>query len=440
MNLDSTTKVLRIVLGEAKTTNDCDITASYADSMINNFSLGNQNEKSNGTTPVIVVAAPVTDAQRQVKEIRLFNNDTVPHTVTLQLFDGTNTWIVGTSPTATPVVVGGSFVYTPESGVCCTGSGGGGTSLTVKDDTGHTITSTGTLEMLGVVVSGSTPSAITNMTTITAPSGVGTAAGAGIQLEAGSAGPTATAAVGGNIQFYAGAGGAGTVSTQGGRITGQGGAGGAGTTAAGGGLLFTGGAGGTIGYGKGGYAEFGGGPGYGTAPGGNAVFFGGYSQGSGAGGDVVGQSGNALGSGPGGNVKLNIGTGSPPGTIQVNNDPSLLVAFYSWVAGAQLNNQTIFTTTREMLVTAVIGRPDAVNGGAATLVIVKAASGTAPAGGTALTSTSMDLTGTANTNQTLTLSATLADITLAAGDSLCMVTTGVLAASAGCITIWGTPQ
>lgn len=90
--------------------------------------------------------------------------------------------------------------------------------------------------------------------------------------------------------------------------------------------------------------------------------------------------------------------------------------------------------------TAVIGRPDIVNGGAATLVIVKAASGTAPAGGTALTSTSMDLTGAANTNQTLTLSATLADITLAVGDSLCMVTTGVLAASAGCITVWGTPQ
>ena len=43
-------------------------------------------------------------------------------------------------------------------------------------------------------------------------------------------------------------------------------------------------------------------------------------------------------------------------------------------------------------------------------------------------------------NQSLALSSTLGDITLAPGDSLCMVTAGTLAASAGCITIWGTPQ
>jgi hypothetical protein len=440
MNLDTTLKVLRIVLGEAKTTNDCDITASYADSMINNFSLGNQNEKSNGTTPVIVVAAPVTDAPRQVKEIRLFNNDTVPHTVTLQLFDGTNTWIVGTTATADPVPVGGSFVYTPESGVCCTG-GGGGTSLTVEDDTGHTIASVGTLTFKGVVASGSSPSAITNMTTITGAPGIGSVAGTGILLTGGLGPPSSAAASGESVQMYGGSGGTGTVNTYGGEIFAGGGNGGSGTYSVGGSIIFNGGnAGAFATNGIGGRAQFSGGFGYGTGAGGAAAFYGGQSTGSGAAGDVIVQPGNAGGSGAGGNAKINLGSGSPPGTMRINNDPSLIVAAYSWVAGAQLNNQTIFTTTREMQVTAVIGRPDIVNGGAATLVIVKAASGTAPAGGTALTSTSMDLTGTANTNQTLTLSATLADITLAAGDSLCMVTTGVLAASAGCITVWGTPQ
>lgn len=117
MNLDSTTKLLQIVLGEAKVTNDCDITASYGDFDGNNFTLGANTAHSNGTTPVIVVAAPGFDIERQVKEIRLFNNDTVPHTVTLQLFDGTSTWVVGTALTPTPVPAGGGFVYTPESGV-----------------------------------------------------------------------------------------------------------------------------------------------------------------------------------------------------------------------------------------------------------------------------------------------------------------------------------
>lgn len=122
MNLDTTLKVLQIVLGEAKTTNDCDITTSYADSTSSSFTLGNNNVKSNGTTVVTVVAAPGDSAtQRQVKEVRLFNNDTVSHTVTLQLYDGTSTWIIG--PGKQTVPVGASFIYTPDSAVGASGSG-----------------------------------------------------------------------------------------------------------------------------------------------------------------------------------------------------------------------------------------------------------------------------------------------------------------------------
>lgn len=439
MNLDTTSKVLQIVLGEAKTTNDCDIVSSFADSSVTSFSLGNTNVKSNGTTPVSAVGAPGASVQRQVKEVRLFNNDTVAHTVTLQLFDGASAWVI--APSAVSVPVNGSFVYTPDSGVCCT-SGGGGTSLTVEDDTGHTIASVGTLQMVGVVVSGSSPSAITNMRTITGADGVGTTAGTGILLRGGAGQPGGTLGQGQAIYLYGGNGGFGTGNTYGGFVVGNGGAGGSGTIKANGGNLFWGGGpGGTLAtYGAGGSAAFNGGSGYGTGKGGVVGLYGGVAYGTGQGGDAQFASGSAMGGGAAGNAQIILGAGAPKGRLQIENDASLIVGGHSWVAGDQLDNQTIFTTTRAMVVTAVIGRPDVVNGSAATLVIVKAASGTAPSGGTPLTSTSMDLTGTPDTNQTLTLSATLADITLAPGDSLCMTTTGVLAASAGCITIWGTPQ
>lgn len=448
MNLSSTMKSAQIVLGEAMTTNDCDIVASFADSSILGFILGDTEISSNGTTPVTVVAAPSEQVQRQVKEVRLFNKDTVTHTVTLQIFDGTNTWVV--APGVVSVPAGGAFVYTPEAGITVngTGGGGGGSSLTVEDDTGHSVTATGTLQMVGVIVSGSTPNAITNMTTITGPAGIGAAQGVSLDFRGGAAGTGAStikagdaslyggtagtyvgsASYGGGVQLVAASGGYGA-SSYGGLVFITGGAGGNGTsTANAGGLTLRGGQGGT--YAPGGM-------------GGGFNLYAGNSYGTAQGASVNLNSGAGFGTGGGGDVKFNVGytaPGSPVGKFIFNSDPSLIVAAYSWTAGAQLNNQTIFTTTRAMLVTAVIGRPDAVNGTPATLVIVKAASGTAPGAGTPLTSTSMDLTGTPDTNQTLTLSATLTDIQLAAGDSLCMVTTGTLATSAGCITVWGTPQ
>lgn len=422
MNLDTPTKILQIVLGEAKTTNDCPITTSYFDSVPGGFNLLNHNVLSNGVTVVTAVAAPGPNVERQVKEVRLVNTDTVSHLVTLQLFDGTNTWIIQSQT----IAVNGLFLYTPEGGTATvpTGGGGGG-SLTVEDDTGDTIASVSTLQFEAVIVSGSSPSAIVNMATIETSRGSGSTPPENINIQAGGGSPALSPAFGGYARISGGSGGYGSGSTYGGGVRATGGAGGSGTTyAAGGSLILEGGPGGV---------------GAANGPGGGVYFQAGNGYGSGAGGDMFFLSGNASG-GAGGGAQFNLGAGTPAGKIGINGDPSLIVAAYSWTAGAQLNNQTIFTTTRAMVVTAVIGRPDAVNGTAATLVIVKASSGTAPSVGTPLTSTSMDLTGAANINQTLTLSATLADITLAPGDSLCMTTSGTLAASAGCITVWGTPQ
>lgn len=75
------------------------------------------------------------------------------------------------------------------------------------------------------------------------------------------------------------------------------------------------------------------------------------------------------------------------------------------------------------------------DGSAVTGEIRKAPSGTASASGTILHSGTIDFKGTINTNQALTLSATTADLSLAAGDSLCLDVTGTLTAARGVITV-----
>jgi len=113
MILDSPTRSLQIVLGEAKTTNDCDIVVCYATaSTSGSFIPGLAHGASNGTTPVTALAAPLAGSQILVSEVRVYNNDTVVHQIVLRLHDGsTNRTILSLS-----VQAGGHFVYTPGSG------------------------------------------------------------------------------------------------------------------------------------------------------------------------------------------------------------------------------------------------------------------------------------------------------------------------------------
>ena len=116
MILDTTSKVLRIVLAEAEVTNPCPIVSSWAEVASTVFLPGNTNINSNGTTPVVAVGPPSNSTvARDVHEVRLFNADTVTHTVTLQLFDGTTAWPI--APAVVTVPPNGAFVYTPETGV-----------------------------------------------------------------------------------------------------------------------------------------------------------------------------------------------------------------------------------------------------------------------------------------------------------------------------------
>lgn len=91
---------------------------------------------------------------------------------------------------------------------------------------------------------------------------------------------------------------------------------------------------------------------------------------------------------------------------------------------------------RALVIDSIIGRPFvAGTGGAATVTIYKAPSGTAPASGTALHSGTFNMVGTINTNQTLTLTTT----TVAAGESVWAVFTGTATSAIGAISVNARP-
>lgn len=112
-------------------------------------------------------------------------------------------------------------------------------------------------------------------------------------------------------------------------------------------------------------------------------------------------------------------------------------AALGWVAAVDPNNTVFFTASRVMTVTDIRGRVATAVGVAATVQVNKVPSGTACSGGTAQHSGTFNANGTAATNQSLTLAGGAAN-TLAAGDSLCLVTTGTwtgAGAGNGAITV-----
>lgn len=131
MILDTTSKVLEIILGGAKTTNDCEFTADYVDTQSGTtFAPAGTIGLSNGATLVTAVAAPAASTQRAVRAFTFYNADTVNTAVTVRIFDGTNRRRIIVM-TLTP---GQSLVFTPEAGWAVLPSTNGQIPGTVTND------------------------------------------------------------------------------------------------------------------------------------------------------------------------------------------------------------------------------------------------------------------------------------------------------------------
>lgn len=121
-------------------------------------------------------------------------------------------------------------------------------------------------------------------------------------------------------------------------------------------------------------------------------------------------------------------------------DKGLVSISSEWVAASV--DKIFFVASRAYRVLAIRARPEAAgtDAGAVTATVKKAASATAIASGTVLHSGSIDLKGTAATNQLLTLSTTKADLEIAAGDAIGMDFTGTLTAATGVVTVLLAPR
>jgi hypothetical protein len=85
MILDATTKSLEVKLGGSVTSNQLPVMVSYADITTTTMIGGEYDIVTNDTTAVPILAAPGVSTQRQVKNITIYNADTVDASVIVQL-------------------------------------------------------------------------------------------------------------------------------------------------------------------------------------------------------------------------------------------------------------------------------------------------------------------------------------------------------------------
>lgn len=99
---------------------------------------------------------------------------------------------------------------------------------------------------------------------------------------------------------------------------------------------------------------------------------------------------------------------------------------------------TVFVAPRAMRVTGIQYTPDVAQGAALTACVCKATGTATPTTGTTPAQSSItgiNLNGTAHTVQTIALSATAANLSLAAGDRLALVLSGALTTGSGLLSI-----
>lgn len=97
----------------------------------------------------------------------------------------------------------------------------------------------------------------------------------------------------------------------------------------------------------------------------------------------------------------------------------------------------LFTADQAYTVKSIRFTPDVVQGGALTATAVKATGTATPASGTTPlhAAAGINLNATAHTVQSITLTATTADLSLAAGDRIGLVLSAALSTGSGCLSI-----
>jgi hypothetical protein len=114
MNLDTTTRSLEFLLSGAVTTNQLEYVGSYVD--VNQTSaavtaMGTVDGTSNNGTAVTAFSAPSATTTRKIKELTIYNKDTVAAVVTVRLNDN-GTFRIKLKVT---LAVGDTLMYTDES-------------------------------------------------------------------------------------------------------------------------------------------------------------------------------------------------------------------------------------------------------------------------------------------------------------------------------------
>lgn len=90
MLLDATTKSIRAFLSAAPSSNQPIYSVDFTENTDTTIVGKNSDGLLNGSTPVTLVAAPTSGIQRQVKTLTIYNADTSPITVTVEMLNGAN--------------------------------------------------------------------------------------------------------------------------------------------------------------------------------------------------------------------------------------------------------------------------------------------------------------------------------------------------------------
>lgn len=91
--LKTTSEIIRVVLSASAAT-ELDCYASFRNRTNTTFDASSNFTLTNDTTPVTLVSAPSASSQRIIDYISVYNKDAASQTVTISIFDGTNTFIL----------------------------------------------------------------------------------------------------------------------------------------------------------------------------------------------------------------------------------------------------------------------------------------------------------------------------------------------------------